>query len=48
MRATGHDEKRVICRRMIDIFDYRIPMPDLIEPIAAIERLASNGQPLDV
>jgi len=48
MRATGHDEKRVICRRMIDIFDYRIPIPGWIEPIAAIKRLASNGQPPDV
>jgi hypothetical protein len=48
MRATGHDEKRVICRRMIDIFDYRILIPDWIEPIATIERLASNGQPPDV
>jgi len=48
MRATGHDEKRVICRPMIDIFDYRIPFPGWIEPIAAIERLARHGQSSDV
>jgi hypothetical protein len=48
MRATGHDEKRVICLPMIDIFDYRIPIPGWIEPIAAIERLARHGHPPDV
>ena len=29
---------------MIDIFDYRIPLPGWIEPIAAIERLDRHGE----
>jgi hypothetical protein len=48
MRVTGHDEKRVICCPMIDIFDYRICISGCIEPEAAIERLARHGQPPDV
>jgi hypothetical protein len=48
MRATGHDEKRVICRPMIDIFDYRMCIPGCIEPVAAIKRLARHGHPPDV
>jgi hypothetical protein len=47
MRATGHDEKRVICRPMIDIFDYRICVSGWIDPIAAIKRLARHDQPPD-
>jgi hypothetical protein len=47
MRATGHDEKRVICRPMIDIFDYQSRILGWIDPIAAIKRLARHGQPPD-
>jgi hypothetical protein len=45
MRATGHDEKRVIYHPMIDIFDYPICVSGWIEPLAAIKRLARHGQP---